>query len=54
MKTFKRIGDDCILVEGVYYSTNIIKKTDILSPEGYKIDSIRINCVFYYPYKIEN
>ena len=54
MNTIKRINDDTVLLEGVYYSTNNLKKIEVVSPSGFNIDSIRINCVYYYPYKIEN
>jgi hypothetical protein len=53
MKQFKRFDEDTILVEGVYYSTNISKKTEILSSNGFKIDSIKINGIHYYPFKEE-
>lgn len=54
MKSFKRIDEDTIIVEGVYYTTNRAKHTEIVSQSsGFKIDSVRINCVSYYPFKIE-
>lgn len=53
MNTFKRIDEDTVLVEGVYYSTNISKKTEILGKSGFKIDSIKVNGVSYYPFKEE-
>ena len=53
MKTFKRIDEDTVLVEGVYYSTNVSKKVEILGKSGFKIDSIKVNGVPYYPFKEE-
>ena len=53
MKNFKRIDEDTIIVEGVYYTTNLSKKIEIRGKDGFVIDSIKINCVPYYPYKEE-
>ena len=53
MKNFKRIDDDTILVEGVYYTTNLSKKIEVRGKSGFMIDCIKINCVRYYPYKEE-
>ena len=51
MNHFKRIDDDNILLEGVYYTTNQSKKIEIRGSSGFQIDSVKINCVSYYPYK---
>ena len=53
MKTIKRIDDETLLVEGVYYTTQILKKTEIYGKSGYKIDHAILNGNYYYPYKIE-
>lgn len=54
MNTLKRIDDDTLLVEGVYYTTQILKKTEIYGKSGYKIDSVIYNGVYYYPFKTES
>jgi hypothetical protein len=54
MKTFKRIDENTILLEGVYYTTNQAKKIEVISQtSSLVIDKVRINCVSYYPFKIE-
>jgi hypothetical protein len=53
MKTFKRLDEDTVLVEGVYYTTNPTKKTEIYGTSGFVIDMIKVNGVPYYPYKEE-
>ena len=51
MKNLKRIDDETILVEGVYYSSNSLKKVEIKNEIGYAIESIKLNGIRYYPYK---
>lgn len=50
MKQFKRIDMDTILIEGVVYSLNPIKKVDIKSQESkLYINSVKVDGVYYYP-----
>ena len=51
MKNLKRIDDETILVEGVYYSSNSLKKVEIKNEMGHSIESIKLNGIRYYPYK---
>ena len=51
MKNFKRIDEDTILVDGVYYSTNSLKKVEIKNEMGHKVESVKLNGIRYYPYK---
>ena len=51
MKNFKRIDEDTILVDGVYYSTNSLKKIEIKNEMGHTVESVKLNGIRYYPYK---
>jgi hypothetical protein len=51
MKSFKRIDEDTILVDGIYYSTNSLKKIEIKNEDGSKVDYVKLNGIRYYPYK---
>ena len=53
MKSLKRIDEDTLLVEGVYYSTNSLKKVEIKSEMGFMIEFVKLNGIRYYPYKEE-
>ena len=53
MKNFKRIDEETIKVDDVYYTTNISKKIELKGESGYTIHSVRLNCVYYYPFKEE-
>jgi hypothetical protein len=53
MKTIKKYEDETFKVEGVYYCKNILKRIEVFSQEGYKIDHAILNGNYYYPYKIE-
>ena len=49
-KTFKRLQDGRVLLEGVYYDQSINKRINVTNPNsGYKIDSIVIGETKYYP-----
>ena len=51
MKNLKRIDEDTIFIDGVYYSTNSLKKVEIKSDAGYVLESVKLNGIRYYPYK---
>ena len=51
MKNLKRIDEDTIFIDGVYYSTNSLKKVEIKSEMGHNIESVKLNGIRYYPYK---
>ena len=51
MKNLKRIDDETILIDGVYYSTNSLKKLEIKSETGHTLESVKLNGIRYYPYK---
>jgi hypothetical protein len=51
MNSLKRIDDETIFVDGIYYSTNSLKKVEIKNEMGYKVESIKLNGIRYYPYK---
>jgi|LakMenEpi03Aug12_release.lakeMendotaPanAssembly.Ray.scaffolds.fasta_scaffold2301429_1 hypothetical protein len=53
MNTLKVIDENTLLVEGVYYTTQILKKTEIYGKSGYKIDSVVYKGTYYYPFKTE-
>lgn len=51
MNTIKRIDENTIIVESVHYTTNILKKIEVIAKSGFVIDSVKINGIYYYPFK---
>jgi len=51
MNNLKRIDDETILVDGIYYSTNSLKKIEIKNEMGHTVESVKLNGIRYYPYK---
>ncbi len=52
-KTFKRMADGKIVLEGVIYDTSISKRINVTNANtGYKISSITVQDVSYYPVAI--
>ena len=49
-KTIKRMADGKVVLENVIYDTSISKRISVTNPNtGYKINSITIDQVSYYP-----
>ena len=49
-KTIKRMADGKVVLENVIYDTSISKRINVTNPNtGYKINSITIDQVSYYP-----
>lgn len=49
-KTIKRMVDGRVVLENVIYDTSISKRINVTNPNtGYKINSITIDEVAYYP-----
>ncbi len=49
-KTIKRMVDGKVVLENVIYDTSISKRTNVTNPNtGYKINSITIDQITYYP-----
>lgn len=49
-KTFKRLSESRVLVEGIIWDLNPAKAVEMKSEEtGYTMQSIRVNGLFYYP-----
>jgi len=53
MNTFKRLDDDRILLEGVVYHRSFTKMIEVKNEDGSKIQSIRLDGIYYYPSKID-
>jgi len=49
-KTIKRMVDGKVVLENVIYDTSISKRINVTNPNtGYKINSITIDQITYYP-----
>jgi len=51
MKNLKRIDEDTILIDGVYYSQNSLKKVEIQIESVYELESVKLKRILYYQYK---
>lgn len=50
MEKIKRMADGKVVLENVIYDTSITKRINVTNPKtGYKISSISIDNVSYYP-----
>lgn len=53
MNTFKRLDEDRILLEGIVYHRSFSKMIEVKNEDGSKIQSIKLEGVYYYPSKID-
>jgi hypothetical protein len=51
MKSFKRIDENTVVVDGIVWTTNISKRTYMKTEDGFEIESIVIGSVRYFPSK---
>jgi len=55
IKTFKRLSETKVAVDGIIWTTDSEKATEIVNNEnGCKLHSIKVYGTYYYPYSIDN